>query len=439
MHPKLTFGFTDSLQGLSSISALDTLSFPRHRWYFVKEAFSPYLVERAIEDSHCSIEDDLIIDMFSGGGTVPLTATLHGFKAVGFEVNPFLAFVSRAKLLRSRGESFNSAFNDAVAGANEGALSPLEDFSTFSESSVAGKWLFNKGVLRAFEGGWKSTIGKKHANRDLIRLCLIGAAMDVCNATKDGKCLRYRKDWKGRRFGKTDFIQALTERFELVKSDLKNCPLKVSDVYIHPIDSREKIGTELLNDKFKLCIMSPPYLNSFDYSDVYRPELFLGKFVQSMEDLRALRLRTIRSHVQVSWEEPKEMDFGQHFEDSLAEIELRSRSLWNKRIPSMIPAYFEDMKTILENLMYCAKSDSAVWIVVSTSAYAGVEIPVDLILADIGCKVGWFLREVNVVHYLRRVSGQQWDRLRDTKETRPYLRESIIILDATPRKRKARC
>ena len=26
--------------------------------------------------------------------------------------------------------------------------------------------------------------------------------------------------------------------------------------------------------QFKLCVTSPPYLNSFDYTDVYRPELF---------------------------------------------------------------------------------------------------------------------------------------------------------------------
>ena len=32
---------------------------------------------------------------------------------------------------------------------------------------------------------------------------------------------------------------------------------------------------------FKLCVTSPPYLNSFDYTDIYRPELFLGGFVQS--------------------------------------------------------------------------------------------------------------------------------------------------------------
>lgn len=75
--------------------------------------------------------------------------------------------------------------------------------------------------------------------------------------------------------------------------------------------------------------------------------------------------------------------------------------------------------------------NASLWIVVSTSAYAGVEIPVDLIIADIGTKVGWYLREVKTVRHLRRVPGQQWDKLAEGKKQSPRLRESIIILDTS--------
>jgi len=100
----------------------------------------------------------------------------------------------------------------------------------------------------------------------------------------------------------------------------------------------------------------------------------------------------------------------------------------------MVQAYFEDMKKILINLKLMAKRDASVWIVVSTSAYAGVELPVDLIIADIATQVGWYLRDIRVIRYLKRVSGQQWDELSKRKEQRPHLRESIIILDTKPKK-----
>lgn len=69
----------------------------------------------------------------------------------------------------------------------------------------------------------------------------------------------------------------------------------------------------------------------------------------------------------------------------------------------------------------------------STSAYAGIEIPVDLIIADIASTCEWYLREVVVLRHLGRVACQQWSELAEKKINGPHLRESLIILDARPR------
>lgn len=432
MQTRLEFAGNDSILNLS-VSALDTTFLPRHRWYFLKEAFSPDLVGYAIKDANCA-PGDLILDPFSGSGTVPLTAATMGFRAIGVEVNPFLAFVAQAKLRRCKPETLVRHAADVVDGINQGQESPLQSFSTFTEVGGSKKWLFNLKVLQAFEGGWSATIGTYKPVQDVIRLCLLGAAMDVSNATKDGKCLRYRKDWRERAFGMEDFLSAFSSRLDYAKEDLDSCPLPVLNTGIELADSRQLASFSQVDDRFKLCVMSPPYLNSFDYTDVYRPELFLGKFVETQKELQNLRLRTVRSHVQANWDKPTAVDFGQHFEQSFSEINSRAESLWDKRIPSMIQAYFEDMRKVLANLHAISQPDASVWIVVSTSAYAGVEIPVDLIIADIGTQSKWYLREVSVLRYLRRVSVQQWDELSKQNGKRPYLRESVIILDKKPRR-----
>jgi len=418
-----------------SLSALDNTDMPRHRWYHFKEAFSPNVVNYALEDAQCNKTKDLIIDPFSGSGTVAVTSTLNGYKAIGFEVNPFLAFVSATKLTQCRSNTIHKQLHSIIASIRRGEISPLEHFSTFSDTGDSEKWLFNKQVLRAFEGGWVPTSSMYKPVRDVARLCLIGAAMDACNAAKDGKCLRYRKDWKERSFGVSDFVNAFEKRMQEVIDDLEISPInKDIESFIKLGDSRKMSSDIIQNQKFKLCVMSPPYLNSFDYTDVYRPELFLGRFVLNNEQLQILRHNTLRSHVQVKWAEPHEEYFGRHFFESFQELNERRENLWNNRIPLMVQAYFEDMKKILVNLMSLAKKDASVWIVVSTSAYAGVELPVDLIIADIATQVGWYLRDIKVIRYLKRVSGQQWDELSKRKEQRPHLRESIIILDAKPKK-----
>ena len=434
MQIRLNVGTTDSVSGLSSLSALDAASLPRHRWYFFKEAFSPSVVARAVQDSGCT-GDDLVLDPFSGSGTVPLCSTAAGSPAVSFEVNPFLAFVSRTKMRRIKRSTLERYADSVYRGVERGHVSPLESFSTFSEAGGAEKWLFNTTVLRAFEGGWEATQDMYPAARDLLRLSLIGAAMDVCNATKDGKCLRYRKAWDEMEFDRIAFGAALRRRVDHIGEDVEAERLGPTRARVYTGDARSDIPAKLGRQRFKLCVTSPPYLNSFDYTDVYRPELFLGKFVRSMDELRALRLRTLRSHTQVKWDDPSEEEFGPHFSPSYNEIRARTETLWNRRIPAMIRAYFEDMRAVLRNLKRVATADASVWIVVSTSAYAGVEIPVDLIIADIGTQEGWCLREVSVMRHLRRVPVQQWDQLAErNKRKSPHLRESIVILDNQPRK-----
>ena len=428
MQTPLTLGKTDSTLGLGNISVLDAATLPRHRWYHIKEAFSPNVVSRAIEDSNC-VKDDLIIDPFCGSGTVPLTAAIEGFSSIAFEVNPFLKFVSETKLLQCKSKTIKKNCNDILFKAKKGKDSSLEAFSTFSEAGKSPKWLFNREVLRSFEGGWEATLNKRKPVQKLIQLCLIGAVMDVANATKDGKCLRYRSDWKSQNFGKKDFINAFNRRIDIIIKDLEDCPIETKDVFVSMLDSRRMQSSNLRDKKFKLCVMSPPYLNSFDYTDVYRPELFLGKFINSGQELRELRQKTLRSHVQAKWVDPEQVDFGPNFTESFEQIKERSETLWNKRLPLMIQAYFEDIKQVLIDLKALSKPDANIWIVVSTSAYAGVEIPVDLIIADIGTQAGWWLREVSVIRHLRRVPVQQWALLNEEKKNGPYLRESIIIFE----------
>ena len=88
----------------------------------------------------------------------------------------------------------------------------------------------------------------------------------------------------------------------------------------------------------------------------------------------------------------------------------------------MIQAYFEDMAKILSDLKYRAREGAQAWLVVSNSAYADREIPVDLIISDIGAKLGWKLKEVAVLENIKRRKSKYSPSV-DT------LRESLIIFE----------
>ena len=418
-----------SLTWASMPTSADAKIEPRHRWYWVKEGFSPLLVQAAIQSEDCS-SADLVVDPFCGSGTVPVEAARRQMPSAGAEVNPFLAFVARTKTLAPSTDSIIAWSERAREDITRGTHSPLIGFSTFS-SNAEENGLFTSEVLMGFQSGWQSLSTAPPSTRDLLRLCLLRAALDCANFSRDGKALRYRESLLERKFAREDLEKAFCLRTREAVEDVDADKAPLMTPHIELTDSRKNLSDHFR--EFKLCVTSPPYLNSFDYTDIYRPELFLGGFVQSSRALRDLRYRTVRSHVQASWQLPVESDFGPLFEECHEAIKAEREKLWDKRIPAMIQAYFEDLRGVLRSLRSLARPDATVWLIVSTSAYAGVAVPVDLIAAHVGAQVGWSLRDVNVLRHLRS-SGQHQRRLSAAgKEGVAPLRESLVIFDANPR------
>jgi DNA modification methylase len=399
----------------------NTIDLARHRWYYYKEGFSPLLVENAIEQVGLN-KNDLILDPFNGSGTTTLTAASKGYKSLGIEVNPFTAFLSNAKVKNVDITGLKDA-TETLLDPSYNAKSNLLGFSTFSKKETINKWLFNDDVLNAFESTWQQTnLFKSPELKQISQLALITSAMQNCNARRDGKCLRYRPEWPTNNYDGSSFSSALKINLERIEEDITSHPISTFPKIING-DCRKVLADLGPDQKFKLCITSPPYLNTFDYTDIYRPELFLGKFVNTAQELYNLRLTTVRSHVQAKWEDPKLSDFGSLYEKSINHVNNNQENLMHKYIPKMIQAYFEDMYNILTLLRNKADKGAQLWFVVSNSAYAGMEIPVDLIIGDIGTKAGWYLREIGVLRYLNK---RQTKYSKNVKE----LRESVIILSA---------
>ncbi len=270
----------------------------RHRWYYYKEGFSPNLVKKAIESYELN-ETSLILDPFNGSGTVTLTAAENRIPSVGIEVNPFTSFVAETKTLNSKQKTLSILFQKTYQHILKGyEYSELEQYSTFTELSHKKKWLFNLEVIRSFYGGYHFLENIKSNAADLLRLALITSIMEVSNAKKDGKCLRYKNNWQDLNYSKSDFIKAFIRNYVKIEEDIKYTKIKNKPA-IYKSDAR--INLKNFNENFDLIVTSPPYLNTFDYTDIYRPELFLGKFILNSKALYQLRLTTIRSHIQANW------------------------------------------------------------------------------------------------------------------------------------------
>lgn len=395
---------------------------PRHRWYEFKEGFSSTLVERAIKETKKGNGSECltVLDPFSGSGTSPLAALQSECNAIGFEVNPFMHFVAKTKCQgkTKSTDEYLKELDYIFSQEPTRVPSPLEGVSTFTGTGDEGKWLFNLDVIRAYEALYQHI--NKLGTPDIYLLALITSVMQCCNAKKDGKCLRYLKDWRKVNYTGDILRNTFKKNVLMMIDDLDSDPITKGARQIKKGDARELLK-QTESGAADLIIFSPPYANSFDYSDIYRPELFLGKFVQNNEELMQLRKTTLRSHVQCRWEK-NDISQSAWVKQIVARLEEKKDDLWSTHIPQMVSSYFFDMETVLKESFRVAKDNAQLWVVVSTSAYSSVEIPVDLILADIAISVGWKLDNVYALRELRTSS-----QCVDENNNKVKLRESLII------------
>ena len=173
-----------------------------------------------------------------------------------------------------------------------------------------------------------------------------------------------------------------------------------------------------------LVLFSPPYANCFDYTKIYYLELWFGGFIDSTQAQKDIRMKSLRSHCHATWPD-RYTDF--HLTELNDEILpfLSKQKLWTPRIPDMLNGYFADMEETLRQIYTVLKPGGHCSIVVSNSAYAGVIIPTDVLLAKIGRRLGFTVTNIDVERLII-TSSQQYKR---TEHIRQYLRESIVNLE----------
>lgn len=394
---------------------------PFQGWRRFKEAFAPELIERAYLET-CDVKH--IVDPFGGSGTTSLAAQFLGAHPTTIEVNPFLADLIEAKVSLYDIDRLVFSYARVMESAREVNVSPEPFFAnappTFLEPGVDDRFLFSRAVasrLCAYRQAIEAV--EDEPSRRLMRVLLASVAVPVSNANISGKGRRYRTNWR-ERMPAPSMVDELFDQgvlsaiFDLRRYESRRC----RSYTLHRGDSRT-----LVNDvePFDLSIFSPPYPNSFDYTDVYNIELWALGYLNGSDDNRALRSATLRSHVQVARDFSAARKRGPLIEETVEALHHHRAKLWNRHIPDMVGAYFDDMSRILEGLRSNIRAGGRVYMVVGDSRYAGVDVPVAAALAAEASNLGYNLLSSEPFRSMR-ASPQQGGRAE--------LAESLVVFQA---------
>lgn len=181
------------------------------------------------------------------------------------------------------------------------------------------------------------------------------------------------------------------------------------------------MGEYIEENSVEGIIFSPPYANCFDYTEIYKLELWFGKFVSEYPELKKLRRNSLHSHLNG--------DLGREVQSKSATLDelltrLQEKELWDKKIPKMLQLYYDDMFRVVEECYKVLNDKGFCCIVVGNSAYGGIVFAADLILAEYARQIGFTVSKVEVDRYII-TSSQQYE---ITKESGKYLRESVVCL-----------
>lgn len=406
-----------SIVSLGTNAGADELPF--QSWRNFKEAYAPELVERAVRES--AIPVSRAIDPFGGSGTTALAAQFLGVLPTTVEVNPFLADLIEAKLTqydadalaRDLGLIALRADGDPTAGRQRLASLP----PTFVEPGVNDRWIFDSDIalrIASFLEAIGSLRDAKH--RRLFRVLLGGILIDVSNVVVSGKGRRYRRGWQMR----ARSIDNVDARF------FSSARRAIGD--IHRYANRRELGYDLVrgdarsaidNGGWDLGLFSPPYPNSFDYTDVYNVELWMLGYLNSSDANRRLREATLSSHVQVSRSFAMPPAGSSLLDRAMLELVDARADLWDARIPDMVGAYFADLMAIIRRIGARLSPGGSVWLVVGDSRYAGIQIATADIVGELAEREKWALRGFEPFRSMR-LSAQQGGR--------PELAETLIML-----------
>ena len=397
---------------------------PYQRWVRYREGYSTMLVEELLKRANIEKTTHFVADPMVGSGSTIISAKQQGYDVFGVDINPFCKLIVDAKLIRPNSKDIDTIKSFLKEIINLQPYSqeinlPLSDY--FPESNLR--------MLIAL----RNRIEQE--NNDTVKQILLAGWFfiieDCSNRKKDGNGLATRPSRI-----KNVIAYFYTVMEELI-NDYINYPFKDSTKsaiytgsacdFLTFSNTFEKNGQ---GKKLGTIIFSPPYANSFDYFESYKMELLFGQLLtpnayptyknQQIRNYRICYGKELHSEfpvVELLCKEIKE-------EIPKKETRTGKKDFRTRLMPNMLRGYFCDMNKVLMQLYQALDENGSCYIVVDQSAYVGVIIPTDIILADIAEKVGFKVENISICRKTH-TSGQQ-------VKAYPYLsntlRESIVCL-----------
>jgi hypothetical protein len=406
-----------------------------HDWYRFVLSYPPHLVRQYIQEFGLTSKD-IVLDPFCGTGTTLVESKLQNVPSIGIEANPFVHFASSVKtnweidtiLLKEAVEIIRKKASKELSKqgiADSPNLDNLKINNLRSLSKDQEKLILTNSIapLPLHKSLVLYDCIKEYESTDLYKYFVLALGNSLVYETSN---LRFGPEvGVGKIKEDCSVIELWHKQVTKMITDLEYSKDKLyarADVLLN--DSRNL--KELLgNRKISAIITSPPYPNEKDYTRTTRLESILLGFINSKEELRALKKTLLRSNTRGVYKGDTDDTYVKDFpeiqrianEIEGRRIELGKTSGFERLYHKVTKLYFGGIAKHLLELQGCLKPNAHLAYVVGDQAsYLRVMIRTGHLIAEIAESLGYEVVRIDLF------------RTRFSTATKTNLNEEVVIL-----------
>jgi DNA modification methylase len=413
--------------GLRDAAASENKSLPIHRWVPWIAGFSASFVQDVISSyiPKGSRKQHVILDPFAGVGTTLVEAVKAGHAALGFEINPFAALVSKAKLhcievhpadLRAEVDAFRYSMQRFEAEVDEGWMSdPTADLlerrpelKTIRPADFRSRIpFFSPAVEAKFLFALARTQVLLEPDRTLFRAALGATMVSYSNYSYEPSLAS--RPGSGKELIENASVAApVCRKLEEMLTDIEWARQNYGYTWLsskRDILEASYFKSNLPAGSVSLVITSPPYMNNYHYVRNTRPQLYwLGMISNGgskhlEQDSFGKFWQTVRQGPQIDLQfKSEELD---HILEDLRGKNPEKGHYGGLGWANYVATYLNDTSQFLGILKRQLRPGGAAIIVVGNSIIQGVEFKVDQLLASLGVMQGLKVEAIHIVRTKR--------------------------------------
>lgn len=359
----------------------------RHGWLRLTPAYSVHLVHQLLRKYPGAAGP--VLDPFSGTGTTLLSCAEAGIDCVGVDINPFLVWLSRAKVRRYSQSTRQRAWRliERMARAAESprphpwvpALYRIERWWSPKTQRALGS---------AFESLTRACATQPEAVVDLAKLTFCRVLIQSARVSFRHQSMSFR---------------GATGRDHDVATSLRTaggCILRAARSPLGPGKRRARLG-DARNltfaseaNRFAMVITSPPYCNRMSYVRELRPYMYWLGHLVTAQDAGALDWRAIGGTWGIATSRLNDWSPQACLAEELTQRYVRKIGNRSEVLSRYVQKYFCDLEQHTRTLFGAVKSGGSVHYIVGNSKFFDVVLPSERLLARLLMESGFEAPEV---------------------------------------------